>query len=174
MSDLICFSHIRWDSMQNQAQYLPSRLSRQRRMLYVEEALCKSDVSEPHLEFVAAASPHASKVIVVRLIYPGLDGQSVAHDDSLVFPVYSQLLSNYLTSEGYRDPILWLYTPKALDYANAIQHKLLVYDAVEQRPALMSSVDGAADCENSLLTRANIVIHRRRQAVRAGAEAAIS
>ena len=161
MSDLMCISPIRWTEMQRQPQYLPSRLSRQRRILFVERPVCDVSAVKPQLQVEKVEAAGLPAVTVVRLVVPEACWRDIAHDDPEFQPVYSRLLAEYIQAEHFRDVILWLYDAAATGYVAAIPHKLLVYDAIHQNhPAAHNRPNN----QNALLQQANIIISRRRQA----------
>ncbi len=162
MSDLICISHLRWDVMQQQPQYLPARLSRQRRILFVERPICDSAAIEPRLDAEEVEMTELPPVTVLRLAVPEACFREIAHDDPQIQPIYGRMLAEYLEAERYRDVILWLYDAAAASYVTGLPHKLLVYDAME---ALDAASPG--DAEASLLQKANIIIYRRSKSMTA-------
>jgi hypothetical protein len=162
VSDLICISHLRWDTMQRQPQYLPSRLSRQRRILFIERPMCDVKAVEPRLEIEKVEISGLPVVTVVRLAVPEACFREIAHDDPQIQPVYAQMLAEYLETERYRDVILWLYDAAAAGYIPALPHKLLVYDAMEQLAEA-----APRDEQANLLQKANIIIYRRSPAMAA-------
>ncbi len=165
VSDLICISHLRWDVMQQQPQYLPSRLSRQRRILFVERPICDVSAAEPRLEIEKVELTGLPQVTVVRLVVSEACFREIAHDDAEIQPIYAQMLADYVKAERYRDIILWLYDSAAAGYVSSLQHKLLVYDAMEQLAVTPTPARG--EDEASLLQKANIIIYRRSQAMAA-------
>lgn len=161
MSDLMCISPIPWNEMIRQPQYLPSRLSRQRRILFVERPVCDVKAVKPRLDVEQVEAAGLPTVTVVRLVVPEACWREIAHDDPEIQPIYGQMLADYIQSERYRDLILWLYDPAAAGYVAAIPHKLLVYDAIDQtEPATQTQIG-----ESTLLQQANIIIYRRSQTV---------
>jgi len=66
-SDLLCFSHLRWDFVYQRPNHLMARAARDRRVFFVEEPVYR-DTPTPTLEFVAR-----EEVTVVTPIIPAAD-----------------------------------------------------------------------------------------------------
>lgn len=166
MSDIICISHLRWEEIARTPDYLPSRLSRQRRMLFVEEPIVMPTGDggefEPYVEFIPFDNPSGAKITVARLMMPPGYRDYYLHNDMLSQPIYATKIMEYMTAESFKSPILWMYTPLALPYSVQIPHKLLVYDVIDAY-----SDAGATDdwgmYEETLLQQANVVIQRRQE-----------
>jgi hypothetical protein len=162
MSDIICISHLRWEEIAQTPDYLPSRLSRQRRLLYVEEPLIMNGDSgefEPYVEFLPLDIASGAKITVARLMMPMGYRECYAHNDMLSQPIYATKIMEYMTAESFKSPILWMYTPLALPYSVQIPHKLLVYDKVESMSDCSVNEDWGL-YDQSLLQQANVVIQR--------------
>ncbi|MDQ3250047.1 MAG: glycosyltransferase, partial [Chloroflexota bacterium] len=70
---------------------------------------------------------------------------------------YERLLHNYLNAEEYHDPILWLYTPMAADFAKAIPHKRLIYDVMDELSAFKGAPAALKAQERQMLQQADVV-----------------
>lgn len=155
MGDLICISHLRWDFVWQRPQHLLSRLAHQHRILFVEEPMSSTEATEPHLQIFPGRS--VSEVSVVRLIQPVTEDRWIGHGDPLTQATYERLLTDYLKNEGYSDPMLWLYTPMALDFVEALSHRLLIVDVMDQLSAFKGAPAVLIEKEEQLLKRAHKV-----------------
>jgi glycosyltransferase involved in cell wall biosynthesis len=138
-------------------QHLLSRLARQHRVLFVEEPITLTDEGEgkPRLEVFPGHS--ASNVTVLRLLLPASQPCQIGHGDPQTQEIYTRLLLEYLKNEGYTNPILWMYTPMGLDFVEAIQPELLVYDVMDQLSAFLGAPPQLLQREETLLRRADLV-----------------
>ena len=84
-TDLICFSHLRWDFVYQRPQHLLSRAARTRRVVYVEEAI--HDAARPFLETRRDESG-------VRIVVPHLP-----HDGGA--PGTRAMLDSFLSEERH-------------------------------------------------------------------------
>src|SRR5215213_6320863 len=99
-TDLVCFSHLRWDFVWQRPQHLLSRCARKRRVFYVEEPVAGGD-TRIDVEKTAAG------VLVVR--------PHVPHDLSLreLDAVQQTLLDELFVQYEITDYLLWVYAPMA-------------------------------------------------------------
>jgi glycosyltransferase involved in cell wall biosynthesis len=152
---LVCISHLRWDFVWQRPQHLLKRMSNHFRIVFVEEPITTTRGAEPRLEISPAKN--APDITTIRLIQPVENERWVGHGDPLTQTTYSNLLVNYLKSEGISNPLLWLYTPMALDFADTIKHKLLIFDVMDQLSAFKGAPAQLVEKEKVLLQKADIV-----------------
>lgn len=155
MRDLICVSHLRWDFVWQRPQHLLSRLARQYRVLFVEEPVTIEGEGQPLLEIFPGR--HSSNVTVARLVQPVSAHHWIGHGDSRTCAAYCELLRDYLDAQNINAPVLWLYTPMALEFADTIRHRLLIYDVMDQLAAFKGAPLELKDREQTLLRRADVV-----------------
>jgi len=155
METLVCISHLRWGFVWQRPQHLLSRLSAKYHVVFVEEPVCTTAQEPPHLNvFPGNGAPN---VTVIQLVYPVEKERWIGHDDPLTQQTYNALLSDYLTAKGIVKPILWLYTPMALSFAETIDHKLLIFDVMDQLSAFKGAPASLVEKDKQLLERADIV-----------------
>ena len=158
MGDIVCISHLRWDFVWQRPQHLLASLSTYGRVLYVEEPVARPGLIEPYLEVLPGHS--AEDVTVLRLIQPADKPGWLGHGNPLTQAVYSQLLREFLYEEDFSSPVLWLYTPLGLDFADTIPHSLLVYDVLESLAASKETPPDLVEKEENLLRQAGLVLAR--------------
>ena len=144
--DLLCFSHLRWNFVYQRPQHLLSRAARTMKVVLWEEPL-HCDVPEPHLHLVETTVG----VLVAQPIVPwGSDKASCAS-------IQRRLLDEFVAARRARAPVLWYYTPLALDFSAHVQSRLVVYDCMDE----LSGFDGADPDlplrERDLMARADLV-----------------
>lgn len=158
MSAIVCISHLRWDFVWQRPQQIFSRLAKTNRVVFVEEPVASLEATELSLEVVPAQD--APNITVVRLIYPVKKHKWTGFGDHQAQPIYNELLQDYLKVEGFLEnegPLLWLYTPMALDFVNVIKHHWLVYDVMDQLAAFKGAPSGLLEREEQLLQQASLV-----------------
>lgn len=158
MKDLICISHLRWDFVWQRPQHLLSRLARQYRILFVEEPISRVQTGGPTLE--VQPGQHAPGVTVVRMVQP-VENEAglrwIGFEDTLTQATYSRLLTGYLAKQGISNPLLWLYTPMALEFTEVLEPSLLIHDVMDQLSAFKGAPPNLAQWEEQLLRQADIV-----------------
>jgi UDP-galactopyranose mutase len=144
-----------WDFVWQRPQHLISRLARHHRVLFVQEPITNTEISEPKLERFTGAGPQP--VTVLRLNFPSPEHYWIGFNGTRTQPIYERLLIDYLHAEAYTDPILWLYTPMALPFVDLIRPALLIYDVMDELSAFKGAAAELKQKERSLLRQADIV-----------------
>ena len=120
-TDLIVFSHLRWTFVWQRPQHLIARMSFPARTWFVEEP-CEAEVTEPKL----CLEQHGS-VTRVWLEVPRLTGHCNFGDPRA--ESYGRQLDCLF--QNISNPVVWLYTPMALDLAQRLAPSLVVYDVMD-------------------------------------------
>jgi UDP-galactopyranose mutase len=145
---IVVFSHLRWDFVYQRPQHLLSRLARERRVLFIEEPIHQA-ASTPRIERregapnVLVCQPHTPEAA------PGF------HDAHL--PLYRQQVPKLLAEQGVGRPILWMYTPMALPFADGILPLVTVYDCMDELSLFKGAPPALLAREAELLARADLV-----------------
>jgi glycosyltransferase involved in cell wall biosynthesis len=145
-SDLVCFSHLRWNFVFQRPNHLMSRFARVRRVFFVEEPVYERSRDVPEL---AVEKPLRGLFVCV----PRLPA-AVAHEPE---PVLRTLLLRTFSELGVSPLISWLYTPMALPLAEALDAPLLVYDCMDELSAFLGSHPELGARESALFARAHLV-----------------
>jgi glycosyltransferase involved in cell wall biosynthesis len=142
--DLVCFSHLRWNFVYQRPQHLMTRFARDRRVFFVEEAIDGSD--EPRLDITT----DRGVTVVVPHLPPELE-------PALSARLQQVLLGNLLRDYQIVHPILWYYTPMALEWSRAVQGKSIVFDCMDELSAFANAPPSLLALEQELLDRADVV-----------------
>jgi UDP-galactopyranose mutase len=145
LEDVVCFSHLRWAFVYQRPNHLMSRCARERRVFFVEEPIVGASAYGVALYEVA---PNVTSV-VVHMPTRVSARDSVRRQRDILRRVWS--------SFGVRAPVVWLYTPMALELAEGIDARCIVYDCMDE----LSAFDGAPPDfhlhERRLFARADVV-----------------
>jgi UDP-galactopyranose mutase len=143
--DMICFSHLRWDFVQQRPQHLLSRCARTRRVYFVEEPIFED--SPVRLD----VTPRIDNVwVVVPRLPSGLG-------DGEVVRLQRQLLDDLLESHQLRSYALWYYTPMAMAFSSHLAPVATVYDCMDELSAFAFAPSELRERERELLRRADLV-----------------
>jgi glycosyltransferase involved in cell wall biosynthesis len=118
--ELVVLSHLRWTFVWQRPQHIVSRLAADRRTWFVEEPLA-GDVSSPRL----CTEEHGS-VTRVWLEVPGEGHIGFDHPSAAS---YASVVRDLVGPPDERT--VWLYTPMALELADALRPSSLVYDVMD-------------------------------------------
>jgi len=140
---LLCFSHLRWDFVFQRPQHLLTRAARTMRVLYWEEPVWTED-APPNLH--SRLSAEGVLIIQPRLPY-----------DADPSAMQRQLLDAMLREPGVADPILWYYTPQALEFSDHLPSRLTIYDCMDELSAFAGADPGLPARERALMQRADLV-----------------
>ncbi|MCE7986162.1 MAG: glycosyltransferase family 1 protein [Caldilinea sp. CFX5] len=157
MQDLICISHLRWDFVWQRPQQLLSRLAKQYRIFFVEEPVTDTDADKPYLETYPGRTPGARPVTVVKMHYPSTDHYWIGHNDPRTQADYEALLLDIMAQEEIHSPLVWLYTPMAAPFAEALRPQLLIYDVMDELSAFKGAPAELKEADRRLLGQADLV-----------------
>jgi UDP-galactopyranose mutase len=157
MRDLICISHLRWNFVWQRPQHILSRLAQQYRVFFVEEPILSAEAQGPYIDSYVWEGKHDEKVTVLRLVQPHAEPHWVGHGDPLTSDTYCKLLREYFEGRGTKAPALWLYTPMALEFVDALDPSLLVYDVMDQLSAFKGAPAALKRRDVEVLRQADIV-----------------
>ncbi len=174
---IVCFSSQRWrDSMWTNKQHIMSRVADDHRVIHVDYGL------RPLVQYVAERAWHHPDELwpPQKMLYDGV----VQVDDNLhigdsyspiwagvfdhghpirdffTFDAKALMVKNFLRREEVDDPIAWVYHPGFADAVERIDHKLLVYDCVdnyEAFPTYRDDPDWLMAREEKLCRSADVV-----------------
>jgi glycosyltransferase involved in cell wall biosynthesis len=144
-SDLVCFSHLRWNFVFQRPQHLLTRCARERRVFFFEEPVF--DASVPRLDIsldtsgVSVAVPHLPA------------GQA----PEVVERQLRELVNVLLTGQRITRFILWYYTPMALAFSNHLRPEACVYDCMDELSGFAGAPAGLREAEKALLAASDVV-----------------
>lgn len=144
ITDLICFSHLRWNFVYQRPQHLMSRAARRWRVWYVEEPVWGDT---PGL-WIRSVS-HQLSVVVPQLPHGiGLEG-AIKQQRAMV--------DQLLTEQSIQNYALWYYTPMALPFSDHLNPRLTVFDCMDELSAFLGAPPLLLEQERRLMSRADIV-----------------
>lgn len=138
-TDLLVFSHLRWDFVFERSQHLHSRFAKYRRVFFVEEPVLGSvEIPRFHLretpEGVQIAVPHLPK--------------SLKSED--IEPVLRDLVDELIFEEDLSRFVLWYDSPRALPFTRHLEAQHVIFD-------LQGKVDSSAETLE-LLRKADLAL----------------
>jgi glycosyltransferase involved in cell wall biosynthesis len=145
-TDLVCFSHLRWNFVYQRPQHLLSRFAKQFRVFFVEEPIFDAS-GDPHLE---VNSPVENLFVVV----PHLPGGK--HDEEYTTQ-QKELLSKLFIDKEIINYFFWYYTPMSLAFTDHFNPVVIVYDCMDELSAFKFAPQALKDREHELFTKADLV-----------------
>ena len=138
-SAIICFSHLRWNSVFQRPQQLMSRFAQERDVFFFEEPI-QGDA--PRLQVTACPE---SGVNVVTPVLPELDDAATLRT----------LLDELLTSIG--PAVAWYYTPQALAFSEHVRWGAVAFDVMDELSAFRNAPADLKKLEERLMGVADVV-----------------
>ena len=157
MQNLVCVSHLRWDFVWQRPQHLLSRLAKTCNLFFVEEPLAIAADEPQRLDHYVWHGTKGESVTVFRLMQPMKEPRWVGHGDSLTDATYQRLLKKELLRLGIQSPDLWLYTPMAYGFIDALAPANVIYDVMDQLSAFKGAPAELVERDRAILRRADIV-----------------
>jgi UDP-galactopyranose mutase len=143
---LVCFSHLRWDLVFQRPQHLMTRFARTMPVLVIEEPAFEG-TEPPHFKSYSVAD---NLTVFVPHLMQGMPADAAISAQRL-------LTAELLRETRIETPVLWYYTPMALEFSDAITAAVTVYDCMDELSAFQDAPPELRRLETDLLGRTDIV-----------------
>lgn len=145
-TNLICFSHLRWDFVYQRPQHLLTRFSKDYNVYFVEEPVFDSDGDA----FISFSKREENLWVGVPHLPNGLSKDEVNE-------LLEDLLHKFLKKEDLSKFIFWYYTPMALAFTETFHPRLIVYDCMDELSQFKFAPPELKILERKLLELADVV-----------------
>jgi UDP-galactopyranose mutase len=144
LTDLVCFSHIRWNFGYQRPQHILTRFAKCFRVFYIEEPVYNANSDR----FDITLTTENIVVVVPHLQYESTRYDVVERQKELLIALFDdEKISNYL---------LWYYTPAAIPVTEHLTPRLVIYDCITEFATQRGRPD-LKQFETELLRKADIV-----------------
>lgn len=145
-SDLLVFSHLRWDFVFQRPQHLLSRFAKHRRVYYFEEPVFgMTEIPRLHLR------ESSEKVhIVVPYLPSTIEVDQV--EDAL-----RDLVDELIYEEAISELTKWYYTPMALSFSQHLPARAVIFDCMDELSLFKGASKKLIEMERKLLEIADLV-----------------
>ena len=140
---LLCFAHLRWAFVLQRPQHLLCRAARSYRVTYWEEPEWREG-GVPELQLRITVDG-------VRVATPLLPWGTESD------AAQRALLDRYRAEHDIVDPVLWVYSPHAMDWMGDLDGCPLVYDCMDELANFRFADPALPEKERSLIARADLV-----------------
>lgn len=145
-SDLLVFSHLRWDFVFQRPQHLLSRHAKHRRVFYFEEPVFgMTTMPRLHLretsEGVQVAVPYLPSDIKPENVEPAL----------------RDLVDELIFEENLSPYAMWYYTPMALPFTRHLEPVSVIFDKMDELSLFKGAPQSLIDMESELFKKADLV-----------------
>lgn len=145
-TDLVCFSHLRWDFVYQRPQHLLSRCARKRRVFFIEEPIFSN--CSTRLE-VREAEPGVH--VVVPYLPEGL------RSEIAINAVMKEMTSQLFIDHDIKQYVFWYYTPMALSFTYQFNPIATVYDCMDELSAFKGAHSDLPALEKQLFRQVDLV-----------------
>jgi UDP-galactopyranose mutase len=145
-SDLVVFSHLRWDFVFQRPQHLMSRFSKVRRVYFVEEPLMLQ-FEQPHLRLT-------QKQENLWVAVPCLP---ISLNESEKVEEIRKLVDELIRQEEIENFTSWYYTPMAIPFTRHLEPDVVIYDCMDELSAFRGAPPELLELEQELLEMAHLV-----------------
>lgn len=146
MTNIIVFSHLRWDFVYQRPQHLLTRLAEHYNIIFIEEPI----FSSTNKNYLEQSTPTPGVTVIKPFTSsskPGFDDEQIPHLCELI----GQLK---FTHEPH---IAWFYTPMALPLLNELNPMSVIYDCMDELTAFKNAPKQMLERENALFDVADLV-----------------
>ncbi|MDB5231530.1 MAG: glycosyltransferase family 1 protein [Chitinophagaceae bacterium] len=143
-SDLVCFSHLRWNFVYQRPQHLLSRFAKHCRVFFIEEPIFGSETERLEVN-------EKNNVWVVVPHFP----HDLSHE--IVLDKQKKMLAGFFEMMEITQFISWYYTPMALPFTEDLTPALTVYDCMDELSAFKFAPSILTHLEKELLNKADVV-----------------
>ncbi len=144
---IICFSHLRWDSVRQRPQHLMERFANQRQVFFFEEYI----PTDHHLAYFEIHSFDDSPIKSIRPRIPG-DWDNARREAAL-----AKILDEIILLLCSAKPILWFYTPMMFAFARHVDSAAIVYDCMDELASFKFAPSELKHMERLLIGHADVV-----------------
>ena len=145
---LLCFSHLRWESVVQRPHHLMRHASGSHRVVFWEEPI--EVPAGPDLPFLVTRLTPEGILVATPWVRPGLD--DTAKDEQ-----QTVLLDRLLLDLDCSVDLAWFYTPMAFAIAAHLRPVATVYDCMDELSAFQGASLRLALLERRLLRQADLV-----------------
>jgi len=147
-NDVVCLSHLRWSFVFQRPNHLMTHCAQTRRVFFWEEPIFDVEPGHPSHVVEHETIPN------LRVLTPHLSRDG---SPERIASEQRRLLTGTLSRCGVVEPVLWFYTPMALDFAGDIPASAVVYDCMDELSAFHGAPPALRQREADLFSRADVV-----------------
>jgi UDP-galactopyranose mutase len=145
-TDLVCFSHLRWDFVYQRPQHLLTRCARERRVFFIEEPIFGHGSTRLDIQ-----ERDGGVLVVVPHLPEGL------RSEVATTAVLKEMVHTLFSEHGIREYVFWYYTPMALSFTKDFSPKASIYDCMDELSAFKGAHSRLGDFEQELFRRVDLV-----------------
>lgn len=145
-TNILCYSHLRWDFVFQRPQHLLSLAAKNgNKIFFIEEPIFKAESS---------ACFHKTYYENVVVLTPFLPLERAGQDNNSLI---ENLIRKEITFQNISEYISWYYTPMAMEFTSTLTPDLIIYDCMDELSAFKEAPPGMKLNEDKLFEVADVV-----------------
>lgn len=145
-TDLLVFSHLRWDFVFQRPQHLLTRHAKHRRVFYFEEPVFgMTEVPRLHLRETSE-----NVLVVIPYLPSNIDPEKM--EAAMI-----DLVDELVYEEELIDYSVWYYTPMALGFSRHLEPRAVIFDCMDELSLFRGAPQSLIDKEAELMKLADVV-----------------
>ena len=154
-SDLIVFSHLRWDFVFQRPQHLLMRFAQHRRVFYFEE---------PIFGLTSSAKLHMNMSAEgVQIVVPHIPSHLSPEDVEVTL---ARLVDEMIENEQIDNYAAWYYTPMAVSFTRHLEPTTVIFDAMDELSLFKGAPRSLLEMEKELMDEEELAGLLRENGVR--------
>ena len=145
-SNILCFSHLRWDFVFQRPQHLLTRFAKIFNVYFLEEPVFEKTAAP----FLSKSTREENLWVLIPHLPEGLSEKEISD-------YQEDLVSQFLKTQNVDDYAFWYYTPMALEYSRKFKPSMIIYDCMDELSAFKFAPPAIKKLENELFRKADIV-----------------
>lgn len=145
-TEMIVFSHLRWDFVYQRPQHLLTRLAYKMRITFIEEPIHDAE----NEAYYSVVKKNHNIYVMVPHVRHAIDEPERNKAIKKLFTTYIQTLEK----EKYA---FWYYTPMALEFSRPFTPQLVIYDCMDELSAFKFAPESLKLLEQELLAISSVV-----------------
>ena len=145
-TDLVCFSHLRWDFVYQRPQHLLSRCAKRRRVFFIEEPIFGNGSMR-----LDKRETETGVHVVVPHLPDGL------RSEIAINAVMREMTRQLFIDHDIDEYIFWYYTPMALSFTDHFNPVASVYDCMDELSAFKGAHSALPMLEKQLFRHVDLV-----------------
>ena len=150
-TDLLCFSHLRWNFVTQRPQHLLTQAAQHRRVFYWEEPVWHAEVSLEEQTKSGSFLEVRHEATSVWIVTPHLCHGSDSNIEQRT------LLNTFIEQNHVSQFVSWYYTPMSLAFSRDLHADAVVYDCMDQLSHFQDAPKDLVEREKELLGLADVV-----------------
>lgn len=145
-TDLLVFSHLRWDFVFQRPHHLLSRYARHRRVFYFEEPVFgMTELPRLHLR-----ETNENVLVVIPYLPSNIEASKIES-------AMADLVDELLYEEELIDYTVWYYTPMAMSFTRQLTPRATIFDCMDELSLFKGAPQTLIEREAELMRKADLV-----------------